>query len=67
MLIAVSKPSYHQQKEIVAFCQQHGIAIEAYSPLVQCEKKDDPVLTDIASQVGKTWAQVLIRWSLQHG
>ena len=65
--MAVSKPSHHQQKEIVAFCQQHGIAIEAYSPLVQGEKKDDPVLTDIASQVGKTWAQVLIRWSLQHG
>ncbi|KAJ1969191.1 hypothetical protein H4R35_006209 [Dimargaris xerosporica] len=57
---------WQSQQEITAFCRDHGIAIEAYSPLARAEKKDDPTLTTIAHKHGKTWAQVLIRWSLQH-
>ncbi|KAJ9126247.1 hypothetical protein QFC24_001973 [Naganishia onofrii] len=37
------------------------------SPLAQGKRKDDPVLKAIAEEVNKTWAQVVIRWSLQHG
>jgi hypothetical protein len=56
-----------QQKEIVAYCKEHNIAIEAYSPLAQGKYADNPVLVGVAKEAGKTWAQVLIRWSLQHG
>ncbi|GHJ89847.1 hypothetical protein NliqN6_6249 [Naganishia liquefaciens] len=56
-----------QQKEIVEYCRQHGIAIQAYSPLAQGTRRHDPVLTAIAQELDRTWAQVLIRWSLQHG
>jgi len=57
----------HQQPDIVTYCQSKGIALEAYSPLVQGSKAEDPVLTKIAEETGKSWAQVLIRWSLQRG
>lgn len=41
--------------------------IEAFCPLVQANKFDDPKLLAIATAVGKTPAQVLVRWSLQKG
>jgi len=56
-----------QQPAIVSYCQSHNIALEAYSPMVQGKKADDPTLNKIAKETGKTWAQVLIRWSLQRG
>ncbi|KAL7419509.1 hypothetical protein Q5752_005420 [Cryptotrichosporon argae] len=56
-----------QQPAIVAHCEARGIALEAYSPLVQGKRADDPTLRAIADETGRSWAQVLIRWSLQRG
>lgn len=56
-----------QQKEIVDYCRSKNIVIQAYCPLVRGEKMSDPTLTKIAERLKKTPAQVLIRWSLQHG
>ncbi|KAF9279283.1 hypothetical protein BGZ68_008029 [Mortierella alpina] len=47
--------------------QIEGIVAEAYSPLAQGHKLDDPVLVKIASKYSKSPAQILIRWSLQKG
>jgi diketogulonate reductase-like aldo/keto reductase len=56
-----------QQRDIVAYCKEKGIAVQAYCPLVRAQRAEDPVLTRIAKKYGKTWAQILIRWSLQKG
>ncbi|EGG10099.1 uncharacterized protein MELLADRAFT_103477 [Melampsora larici-populina 98AG31] len=56
-----------QQKEIVDYCRSKNIVIQAYCPLVRGEKMTDSTLTKIAERLKKTPAQVLIRWSLQHG
>lgn len=56
-----------QQRDIVAYCKEKGIAVQAYCPLVRAQRADDPVLDRIAKKYGKTWAQILIRWSLQKG
>ncbi len=56
-----------QQKEIVKFCEDNGIVVEAYSPLVRNYKANDPTLVDMAKKHEKTTAQILIRWSLQKG
>ncbi|KAG0365736.1 hypothetical protein BGZ54_006260 [Gamsiella multidivaricata] len=53
--------------EIISFCESHQIAIEAYSPLCQGLKLQDPRLVKIAKKYSKSPAQVLIRWSLQKG
>lgn len=55
------------RKDIVDFCRERGIVVEAYSPLVRGKKADDETLAEIAKKHNKTWAQVLIRWSLQKG
>jgi diketogulonate reductase-like aldo/keto reductase len=45
----------------------HGIAVEAYSPLGTGRHLGDPSVGRIAERIGRTPAQVLIRWSLQRG
>lgn len=53
--------------EMLDFCQQHGIIIQAYSPLTRTQQLDNEVLREVADKYGKTPAQVLIRWNLQIG
>jgi diketogulonate reductase-like aldo/keto reductase len=55
-----------QQRDVQARCREHGIAVEAYSPLTKGARLRHPVVTDVAKQVGKSAAQVLLRWGLQH-
>jgi len=57
---------YLQQTELKMFCKEHGIVIEAYSPLMNGTKVlEDPVIQEIANQYGKTPAQIILRWHLQ--
>ena len=57
---------YLQQTELKKFCKEHGILLEAYSPLMNGTKVlQDPVIQDIANQYGKTPAQIILRWHLQ--
>jgi diketogulonate reductase-like aldo/keto reductase len=53
--------------DIVEWCRQRNVVIEAYCPLVRGARAEDPILREIAAKHGKTWAQVLLRWSLQKG
>ncbi|CAH7671074.1 NADP-dependent oxidoreductase domain-containing protein [Phakopsora pachyrhizi] len=56
-----------QQKSIVEYCRSKGIVVQAYCPLVRGQFMDHPTLVEIAKRHKKSVAQVLIRWSLQHG
>ena len=58
-----------QQRPIVEYCQAHGIAIEAYSPLAraQPEKWNDPVIQKLCKKHGKSEGQIVLRWGLQKG
>ncbi|MCP8966969.1 aldo/keto reductase [Ectobacillus ponti] len=56
------------QTEIRSFCQQHGIAVEAWSPLMQGGGIfENETLRAIAEKHGKTPAQVVLRWDIQSG
>lgn len=55
------------RKDLMEYCHQNKIAVEAYSPLARGKHLDDERITKIATAHGKTNAQVLLRWSLQHG
>jgi len=59
---------FFQQKETRAYCAEHGIAVESYSPLMQGrEVLQHPTITDLAGRYGKTSAQVILRWHVQSG
>ena len=44
-----------------------GVAVEAWSPLGQGEVLGDPAIARIAAEVGKSEAQVILRWHVQRG
>jgi 2,5-diketo-D-gluconate reductase A len=58
---------YLTQDPLRAFGVEHGIATEAWSPIAQGKVLDDPTITAIAQRLGRTPAQVTIRWHLQRG
>ena len=57
---------YLSQVEIREYCEKHEIKVEAWSPLGRGTLLDEPTINHIAKKHGKTAAQVIIRWHLQH-
>jgi 2,5-diketo-D-gluconate reductase A len=58
---------YLTQNDVRAFNFDNDIATEAWSPIAQGEVLDDPVITRIAGLIGKSPAQVTLRWHIQRG
>jgi diketogulonate reductase-like aldo/keto reductase len=58
---------YHEQKATLDFCRRHKITVEAYSPLSHGHGLDSITAMDIAERSGRTPAQILLRWAIQHG
>ena len=52
-------------RTVLEACDRHGVALEAYSPLGTGRHLGDRRVARIAERLGRTPAQVLIRWSLQ--
>lgn len=66
----VNQVEFHpllSQKELRRYAAEQGIQLEAWSPLMQGRLLDHPVLKEIAARHGKSIAQVILRWDLQHG
>jgi 2,5-diketo-D-gluconate reductase A len=58
---------YLTQDALRDFDSSHGIATEAWSPIAQGKVLDDPFIVAIAEKLGKTPAQVVLRWHIQRG
>jgi 2,5-diketo-D-gluconate reductase A len=54
-------------REMLDYCRQRQVAIQAYSPLTRARRLDDPRLMAICAEYDMTPAQVLLRWGLQLG
>ncbi|KAF2996254.1 hypothetical protein E8E13_004142 [Curvularia kusanoi] len=55
------------RRDIVDWCKQRGVLLEAYCPIVRATRNEDPLLAPLVKKFGKTPSQILIRWSLQMG
>jgi 2,5-diketo-D-gluconate reductase A len=58
---------YFLNDEVHAYDQAHGIATQAWSPIAQGAVLDDPAITAIADKLGKSPAQVVLRWHIERG
>ena len=73
--VATVKPMVNQvllapgcsQEDLVAFCRQNEMILEAYSPLGTGSIFDNQTAQDLANKYNKTVAQIALRWSLQKG
>jgi diketogulonate reductase-like aldo/keto reductase len=67
---AVNQVEFHPffyQKDLLQFCNKNKIHLESYSPLTRGKRLNHPNILRIGNKTGRTSAQVLIRWALQHG
>jgi 2,5-diketo-D-gluconate reductase A len=55
------------RRALLEACWQRGIALEAYSPLGTGRHLANRTVNRVAQRAGRTPAQVLLRWCLQHG
>lgn len=55
------------QKELLSYCLENDIQLEAWSPLMQGQLLDLPELKVIAEKYNKSIAQIILRWDLQNG
>ena len=69
--IVMNQCEYHpylDQSKVLAACRRHGVAFASYCPLGRGSTGgvlQDPVVQDIARRVGRTPAQVVLRWHIQ--
>lgn len=68
MVDQIETHPYLHQKDPIDYCHEHGILVEAWSPLmVGGDALNDPVIAAIAERHGKSPAQVILRWHTQNG
>ncbi|QSG13878.1 aldo/keto reductase [Halapricum desulfuricans] len=66
--IAVNQIEFHpylQRPELVEYCQDNDVVVEAAAPLARTEVLDDPVVEDIAQKHDRTPAQVVLQWAIE--
>ena len=69
-VVQVEAHPYLPETELLGFCKEKGIVFLAFAPLGHGMKPgllEDPVISAIATRVGKTPAQVLLAWAVQRG
>jgi diketogulonate reductase-like aldo/keto reductase len=54
-------------EDLLDYCRSRHIVLQAYTPLVRGKRFQDPRLQALSAAYGKTPAQVILRWLLQHG
>ena len=67
---AVNQVEFHPyliQQDLMDFCQQQNIAVEAWSPLMQGKFLQEELFKELSTKYEKTAAQVLLRWHLDRG
>lgn len=67
---AVNQVEFHPeliQPDLLEYCQNHGIQLEAWSPIMKGRVNDIPVMQALAAKYGKTPVQIVLRWDIQKG
>lgn len=69
-VVQVESHPYLPEWELLDFCREHGIIVQAFAPLghaMEPKIVDDPVIKSIAQRIHKTPAQVALAWAVQRG
>lgn len=53
--------------DLLQYCRQRNIQLQSYSPITRGKKFDDPRLLQLCEKYGKSPAQVILRWNIEHG
>lgn len=67
---AINQVEFHPfvyDPDLLRYCAEHGIRLEAWAGLTRGRRFDDPTLRAVAAQHGRTPGQILLRWGIEHG
>ncbi|TQS76129.1 aldo/keto reductase [Ornithinibacillus gellani] len=67
---AINQVEFHPhltQRALRDYCKKEGIQLEAWSPLKRGQLLDEPLINELAKKHGKSAAQIILRWDIQHG
>ncbi|RYU95082.1 aldo/keto reductase [Emticicia agri] len=67
MVNQVEFSPYLYLEDLLNYCKERKIQLQAYSPLVRGQRMSDPKLLSMAEKYKKTPAQIILRWALQLG
>jgi diketogulonate reductase-like aldo/keto reductase len=67
MVDQIELTPFLQRRDTVELCRKHDIVVESYSPLTRGQRFSHPTVVAIAKELGRSPAQVLLRWGVQHG
>ncbi|MGF7012989.1 diketogulonate reductase-like aldo/keto reductase [Ornithinibacillus bavariensis] len=65
----INQVEYHPhltQKELKNYCERENIQLESWSPLKRGKLLTEPTLIEVGQKYGKSPAQVILRWNIQH-
>ncbi len=57
---------FRYRRRLLDYCLEQGIVFEAYSPLERGQGLQDTTITALAERLGRTPAQIMLRWGIQH-
>lgn len=66
---AVNQVEFHPflfQKDLLRYCQEEDILIEAYCPIARARKTDAPILQHLSKKYDKSPVQIILRWHIEH-
>lgn len=66
---AVNQVEFHPhlvQPELLKYCREKHIQLEAWSPLMRGQVTEVKVINELTKKYGKSPAQIVLRWNLQH-
>ncbi|MGN4127701.1 aldo/keto reductase [Lysinibacillus sphaericus] len=55
------------QEQVRAYCKEHAIQVEAWSPLMNGALLEEELIQELAAKYSKTPAQIVLRYDVQHG
>lgn len=67
---AVNQVEFHPeliQQDLIDFCRDKDIQMEAWSPLIRGKVFEIPLLHELSKKYGKTISQIVLRWDIQKG
>lgn len=67
---AVNQVEFHPeliQPDLLEYCKNKGIQMEAWSPIMKGKVNDIPLIQELAAKYGKTPVQIVLRWDIQKG
>ncbi|KAH0829353.1 putative oxidoreductase [Fonsecaea pedrosoi] len=67
LLTEVANLAFNTRTSIVETCRRYQILVEAYAPLARALRMEHPTIVSLSKKYKCTPAQLMVRWSLQHG